>query len=175
MPKSKQQKEVEVKELTEKFSKVKSVVFADLQKLRVAENTELRRLCRNEKIDCVVAKKTLLKRVLDSHGLGEVDTSVLTGSVATVISYGDEVAPAKILSKFNKEHEKLLILGGILEKKFVGLDVIKSLAQLPSKDELIAKVVGSIAAPLSGFVNVLQGNLRGLVYTLQAIKDKKSN
>jgi large subunit ribosomal protein L10 len=94
--------------------------------------------------------------------------------MALVFSYEDEIAPAKIIAKFKKEFEKKLdFFGGILEGKFITESEMSELASLPSREELYAKVVGSINSPISGFVNALAGNIRNLVYTLSAIKDKK--
>ena len=173
MPKTKAQKEQEVKELKEKLGKTKSIVFANFDGLKVSEVDELRSQCREENIDYVVVKKTLLKLALDDSKIENVDPKTIEGGITTVMGYEDEVAPARILDKFAKDHEALKIVGGVLENKFMDAAAVNSLAKLPSKNELIAKVVGSIAAPLSGIVGVLQGNLRGLVGVLGAIKETK--
>jgi len=86
--------------------------------------------------------------------------------------YQDEVAPAKILNDFAKNNEHLKILGGILENKFIDKMSVISLAKLPSKQELLGQLVGTIAAPMSGMLNVLQGNLRGLVRVLSIINNQ---
>lgn len=91
-----------------------------------------------------------------------------------IFSYEDEIAPAKILKDFQKEHKILKISGGILERNFIELNEVLKLANLPSKQELIAKVIGGINAPISGFVNVLAGNLRNFVCVLQAIEKQKN-
>jgi len=97
----------------------------------------------------------------------------IEGEIATVFGYEDEVAPAKILDEFKKSHESVELMGGVLEDRFIDAEKVKALAKLPSKPELYAKIVGSLNAPISGFVNVLAGNLRGLVTVLKAIGDKK--
>ena len=98
----------------------------------------------------------------------------MEGQLAFVYGGEDEVSAAKIISKLGKDNENLKMLGGVLEGKAMDQAEITALSKLPSKDELLAKVVGSLKAPISGFVNVLGGNLRGLVYTLKAIKEQKS-
>ena len=86
-----------------------------------------------------------------------------------VLGFGDEVSPAKIPYQFSLGNENLKILGGFFEDKFRSAEEIIALAKIPSKQELFAKVVGSISSPISGFVNVLQGNIRNLVYALSKI------
>lgn len=173
MAKTREQKEETVKLLTDKLSKMKSLVFVNFDGLKVAEVTKLRKQCRKEKVDYIVAKKTLLKKALDGAKIEDIDPKTITGGIATVLSYEDEVAPAKILYEFAKDHQALKISGGFLEGKFIAAVAIANLAKLPSRNELMAKVVGSIAAPLSDIVGVLQGNLRNLVGVLQAIKERK--
>ena len=85
----------------------------------------------------------------------------------------DPVAPAKILNDFSKDHKALEIKAGILDGKVIALDEVKALAELPSREELLAKLVGSMQAPISGLVNVLQGTIRNFVYTLEAVRQKK--
>jgi len=174
MPKTRQQKEAVIKDLAEKIKKAKSLVFVNFDGLKVKEIEQLRKKCRVENIDYLVAKKTLMKKAFKDAGLEEIDPKSFERETATVISYEDEVAPARIIQGFTKEHEALKAFGGVLEGKFVAKDKIIELSKLPSKDELLAKVVGSIKAPISGFVNVLAGNLRSLVYVLNAIKDSKN-
>ncbi|MBU0624790.1 50S ribosomal protein L10 [Patescibacteria group bacterium] len=173
MAKTRQQKEAEVREVVTGLTEAKVVVMADLSPLKVSQSTDLRHKAREQQVKVRSAKKTLLKLASKSAGL-EMDESALGGSIMLLLGYGDEVAPAKLVAELRKEHKELIIQGGLLENKWVSREQILALSCLPSKDELIAKVVGSVAAPLSGLVNVLQGNIRGLVYTLNAIKNSKS-
>lgn len=173
MAKTREQKKQTIEQLAEKFSKMKAAVFANFDGLSVKATEELRQLCRQSGIDYMVAKKTLVNKALDQSGLKEVDSQNIEGSVATAIGYEDEVMPAKILNKFAKDHEALVLRGGIFENKFIDLNKVKELAAIPGKPELLAKMVGSLRSPIAGMVNVLQGNLRGLVCALSAIKDKK--
>src|SRR3989344_5560994 len=173
MPMSRKQKEQQVVDLTDKLNRAKSLVFAYYRGLRVKEVEDLRKQCRKENIDYLVAKKTLLSRVFKQQGMEGVDVSQFTKPVATIFSFDDEVAPARIVAQFAKEHEALEVAGGMLEQQFVGSDKVMALSKLPSKLELLAKVAGSLQAPVSGFVRVLAGVPKSFLYALQAIKETK--
>ena len=173
MAKTRQQKEQALKDLIDKLKKAKSLVFVNFSDLKVKEIEELRKNCRVENVGYLVAKKTLMKRAFKDAGL-DIDPKSFDKEVATVFGFEDEVAPARIIQEFAKEHEALVAFGGVLESKFVDQAKVVELSKLPSKDELLAKVVGSIKAPVSGFVNVLAGNLRNLVYVLNAVKESKN-
>ena len=108
---------------------------------------------------------------LGFEGLGEH----LVGPVAIAISYDDAVAPAKTLAEFAKEHKILTLKAGVVEGQVIDADGVKALASLPSREVLIAKLLGSMNAPITGMVNVLQGNIRNLVYTLDAIRAQKES
>lgn len=170
MPKSKQQKEQIVKELAEKIASAKCLVIASQDGLTVAASQELREKCRKEQVDFISVKKTLLELALKNSDYSDAKIEEMAGSLAVAMSANDEVAPARILNDFAKTHEHVLFRGGLLDGRLVGVDEIKWLANLPSRIELLAKAVGSIKAPISGFVNVLAGNLRGLINVLSAIK-----
>jgi len=167
---TKKQKEEVVKELSEKLIKTKAAVFADYTGLSVAKLTELRRKLLAQSAELKVAKKTLIDISFKQSGIADVDTKNMSGQVAVVFGYQDEVSPAKILNDFAKKNEQLKILGGILENKFIDTLSVVSLAKLPTRQELLGKLVGTIAAPMSGMLNVLQGNMRGLVQVLSQIK-----
>ncbi len=175
MPKSKLQKQEIFRSLTEKIKKSKSVIFVGFNALGVKDNEELRTKLRTENGEYYVAKKTLINLALEDNKI-DINVRDFEGKVAIIFSYEDEVAPAKIIGTFrqNKEQgKKIFFLGGILDGKLLSKEEVEALSKLPSKSELYAKLVGSINAPISGFVNVLAGNLRGLVTVLKAIEEKK--
>ena len=174
MPKSKLQKQETVKTLETGLKSAKAVVFANFQGLKVSEAEELRRECRKNNVAVVAAKKTLVKRACEELGLSNIDPKVFTGGVATFMALEDEVSAAKIVANFSKTHEVVQLFGGVLEGKFIDAAMVKSLASLPGKQELLAKLVGTLNAPASGFVNVLAGNLRGLVGVLNNIAKAKA-
>ena len=175
MPKTRQKKEAVVKDYTEKLGQAKGLVFANFSGLKVKEIEALRKQCRQEKVDYLVAKKTLMKLAFKASPVKDLDLKTFTSEVATIFGYDDEVAPARIVGQFSKEHEALKPIGGVLENKFIDQAMVMQLANLPSRHELLAKVVGSIQAPVSGFVRVLSGNLRRLVLALNAIKETKNS
>ncbi len=173
MPKSKQQKQVTVTTLEDGLKQAKGVVFANFQGLTVAQSEELRKEARKENINVLAAKKTLVKRALDDMGLEGVDTKVFQGGVATFMGNGDEVSAARVVHTFAKKNEVVTIFGGILDGKFIDAAMVKSLASLPGKKELLGKLVGSLNAPISGFVQVNAAIVRSLFNVLNAYKDKK--
>jgi len=167
---TKNQKRELVKDLTEKLSKIKTAIFTDYTGLSVVKMTELRRQLKEQDAEMRVIKKTLVDLALKESKAADFQIKKLNGQLAVVFGYCDEVAPAKVLYNFSKKEEHLKILGGLLENSFVNSEQVISLAKLPSRPELLGRTVGAIAAPLSGFINVLQGNLRNLVYVLANIK-----
>jgi large subunit ribosomal protein L10 len=173
MPKTKQQKQETLQTLESGLKAAKSAVFANFQGLTVAQMEELRKECRKENVGVLVAKKTLVKRAFDAMGITSVDPASFHGGVATFTG-SDEMTPAKIVSTFAKKFEVTSVYGGMLEGKYVDAAMVKSLASLPSKQELLSKLVGTLNAPVSGFVNVLAGNLRNLVGVLNNIKNAKA-
>lgn len=173
MPKTRQEKEEIVAELSEKLGNMKSAVFTCVSGYTMDDANALRAKGKKAGVDVLIAKKTLLVRALEEKGFS-VAKDDLEGSILTTIGYNDEIAAAKLIAELAKDREEIKIVGGILEGTFVGSEAIKQLATLPTKEELLAKLVGSLNAPISGFVNVLAGNLRNLVYVLNAIKEAKA-
>jgi len=177
MPKNKLQKQEILRNLSEKFKKSKSVIFAGFDTLGVKDNEAIRAKLREEKGEYYVAKKTLMTKAFQENNMTDLNVRDFPGKVAAIFSYEDEVASAKILGNFRKDKEKtnkIFFLGGILENKLLTKEEVEALSKLPSKQELYAKMVGSINAPISGFVNALAGNLRNLVYVLKAVQEKNN-
>lgn len=175
MSKTKTQKQHILSEIKDSLIKMKSAVFVNFFGINVKDTTGFRKKCRQNGADYLVAKKTLLKKALAESGLENFKEKEFTGEVAVIFGLADEVIPAKLVSEFAKDHEQMKILSGVLAGREIDASAVMALAKLPSKDQLIAKVVGSIAAPLSGLVGVLSGNLRKLIYVLGAIKDGQSS
>ncbi len=165
---TKKQKEEIINELADKLERQKGLVFTDFRGLKVGEMQELRNKLKESEIEYKVVKKTLVK-LASEKAKKEVDTSQFNASMALAVGYQDPIMPAKIISKFAKEHKNLKILGGLMEDKFLTVEEVKELAKILSKDELLAKFIGSIKAPISGFVNVLQGNIRNLLLIFKQI------
>ncbi|SFO63578.1 LSU ribosomal protein L10P [Acidaminococcus fermentans] len=161
-----------VAELKDLLSSSKGAVLVDYCGLTVAEDTELRSKMREAGVKYMVAKNTFIRIAAKEAGIEGLD-AYLEHSTAVAFSAEDPVAPAKILNDFSKDHKALEIKAGILDGKVIALDEVKALAELPSREELLAKLVGSMQAPISGLVNVLQGTIRNFVYTLEAVRQKK--
>ncbi len=169
MPLTKIQKENIVQKIKEGLDKQKSMVFVSIEGLKASDLFELRTKLKEVGCLLMVAKKTLMGIAFKNANI-DIDKDKLIGEVALVFGFEDEVLPAKTTYEFSKKNGSLKIVGGFLEDKFREVSEIITLAQIPSRKELLAKVVGSISAPVSGFANVLQGNLRNLVYVLSEIK-----
>lgn len=171
---TKEKKEEILKGLEEKFGRAKSVYFADYRGLTVKEMGEMRKKLREDGVDYVVAKKTLIKLSVKNSNLPEIPSELMEGPVGAAFGYEDEIAPVKALHLYGKRVEALNILGGLVEGKYVSKAQAIELAKLPSKDELLAKLVGSIKAPISGFHGILSGILRNFVYVINAYKEEKA-
>lgn len=167
-------KEEAISELTELLEQSKIMVFANYQGLGVKELQQLRANAKDNGVTVKVAKNRLVRRaLLGVDALKESDTEALTGQMLYAFSQEDEVAPAQILAKFAKDHPALELVGAIDEEaKNFDTDQVKQLSQLPSKDQLRGQLVSVIAAPVTGFVSVLAGNIRGLVNVLNARKEE---
>jgi large subunit ribosomal protein L10 len=168
------QKQELVMGLSEKIKTAKALVLADYRGLTVEQDTEMRNALRKAGVDYKVVKNTLTKFAAKENGLDGLDT-FLNGPTAMALSDSDPVAPAKILSEYAKKYNKLEIKVGVVEGKVIDLSGIKMLAELPSREVLIAKVLGGFNAPISGLVNVLNGNIRGLAVALNAIAEQRAN
>ncbi len=172
MAKSKIQKSEVMKTLVDNIKGSKSMVFANYQGLKMSESDELRKLCRDGKVVYLASKKTLVQKALEEAGMSGDAVKAFDGAVSIAFGTADEVAPAQIVAEFAKKHTAVKIFGGVLEGNFIDSAKVTALSKLPSKQQLLGQLVGTINAPVSGFVNVLAGNLRGLVNVLNAIKDK---
>lgn len=166
------EKEKIVEALHEKFSRAKTALLTDFRGLNMPAISELRSQLRDASVEYQVVKNTLMARA--SEG---TDMSLLkdhfSGPCAVALSYEDPVAPAKVLTKFSEDNKALEIKVGIVEGRVIDLDGIISLSKLPSKEELLAKLLRTLNAPVTGFVTVLGGVLRNFMGTLEAIKRQK--
>lgn len=168
-----QQKQAFVEQLSDKLNRAVAGVVVKYEGITVAEDTALRRKMREAGVEYTVVKNTLLSRAAEKSGLSELD-DVLKGSTALALSETDYIVAAKILCEFADKHKKFEVKAGFVEGKVVGVDQVKELAKMPPKEVLVAKALGGLNAPISGFVHVLNANLRGLVVALNAIAEKQS-
>lgn len=167
MPKSREKKQEELAALKDAFSRMKSAVFTTSKGLNVAEQSELRKMLREAGVSYAVVKKTLLRRALQEEKIA-VPVEQYYDGLALAVSNDDEVLPAKVLATFAKKHEGLSLVGGIVNGAVYSAKDIAVLAAVPSKMELLAKLVGSLAQPMRAFLQVLQGPSRGFVQVLQS-------
>ncbi|MBN2096013.1 50S ribosomal protein L10 [Candidatus Peregrinibacteria bacterium] len=168
---TKDQKTQILQELVDKFGRSKSVVFSDYRGLDVASVSDLRNKLREKDAETKVAKKTLIKLAAKENNIDGLGDEMLTGPVSATFSYEDEMAGLKVLFNFSKVNENLKLLGGVINGEVVGADEIIQLAKLPGREELLAKLIGSMNAPVSGFVGILGNLLGGFVRVLNAYKD----
>ena len=168
-----QQKQAYVEELAEKLKNSVAGVIVSYMGITVADDTALRRKLREAGVEYAVVKNSMLRRAADKVGLDGLD-NVLEGSTALALSPTDHVAAAKILSEYAEKSKTFEIKAGYVEGKVIDAAGVAELAKMPPKEVLVAKVLGGLNAPISGFVNVLNGNIRGLVVALNAIAEKQS-
>lgn len=172
-------KQAVVAQLKEQLESVKGVVLTSYKGLTVAQDTELRRELREAGVSYHVVKNTMLRIAAKEAGIEGIEEH-LEGTTAFAFSTEDAVAPAKVICGFIKKNkledaEVLTVKVGMVEGKVIGVDEVKALAALPSREELIAKLLGSMNAPISNTVNVLQGVIRNAVYVLDAIRSQKES
>ncbi len=171
MPKI-EQKQMVVEEIFQKLDESMLVIFADYRGLTVEEMTELRNKLRAPGVEIKVLKNTMLRFALQKAGYGDT-AGQITGPNAVIFSKDDPVAPAKTLFDFAKTHKNLEIKLGILEGQTISAAKLKALADLPPREVLIATVLGTMQAPITSFVRVLNANLTGLVRALDQVREQK--
>ena len=169
--KTKAEKAAQLEELRKVFADAKSIVLVNFHGLSVAEDTELRRKTREAATSYTVYKNTLISIVAKEAGL-DLD-SVLSENTALCSSDTDAVADCKVISEFAKDHDKLVVKAGVVEGKVVSVEEVKALAALPPKEVLVAKMLGSLNAPISGLVRTLHGTIAKVVYALDAVRAEK--
>ena len=165
-------KKVLVQEIAEKLKNAQSTVVVDYRGLNVEEVTELRSKARALDIEYKVYKNSLVRFAAKEAGL-EGLLEVLVGPTAVAICASDAVAPAKLINDFAENHKALEIKAGVVEGKVLDVQGVKDLAELPPREVLVAKALGGLNAPIAGFANVLNANLKGLVVALNAVAEKK--
>ena len=165
-------KEETITRFSELFEKSKIVVFINFQGMKVVDVSALRRVVREKGGAVQVLKKTLIHRVFAAKSL-PLEVLAYEGEIEAIFGFDDEVSVVKILDGIAKEKQRPEFRGAVMGSVLLSAQELKELAQLPSREELLAKAVGSIASPMSGFVNVCAGTMRSLIYALQAIQNNK--
>jgi len=159
-------------DLQQRFSKSVIVVVADYKGLDVSAMNDLRRKLREEDIEFQVAKNTLLMRAAKDTEVALIE-DYFKGPSAVALSYKDPVAPAKILTQFAKDNQKLEIKAGVLKDKVLDVDAIKALAKLPSREVLLGQLLSVLNEVPTSFVRTIAEIPRSLLNVLAAIRDQK--
>lgn len=167
-------KQAEVTNLTDKFQRSVALFVADYKGMNVEQVTTLRKELSSQKdVEMKVVKNTLALRALEAQPYSSALADSLVGTNAIIFAYKDPSAPAKALVKFSDEFEHLRLKAGVLKGQKMNEAMIKSLASLPSREVLIAKVMGSMNAPAQNLVGVLAAVPRSVLNVLIALKAKK--
>ena len=165
-------------QLQDKFSRAKVAVFADYKGMTANQADDLRRILRTQNTEVKVLKNNIARLVTKEGKMGEqakalMDTVV--GPTLVAFGYGDPAAAAKVIHKFAQDNEALKLKDSLMGERRIGPKEVEELAKLPSKEVLIAKMLGTMNAPITNFVGVLAAVPRSLVTVLAAIEKKKSN
>lgn len=171
---SRQKKEKILKNLIEKIKKAKLLILLNYQGVTVPEVQKLRKILKEENIDYLVVKKTLIEKAFQKNNIKGLAINEFKMPVSLIVSKEADPAAVRLLSNFQKETNKTEFIKGFLEGEILDKDALKALAAIPKREELLAKLVYSIASPLSGFVYVMKANLNSLVYALDRIREKKA-
>ena len=173
MSKNFELKKTVVAEIREKLGRAQSVVLIDYRGLTVEEVTDLRNQFRKAGVEYAVLKNTMLTLAARDLGIRGLE-DYLKGPTAVAFGYQDPVAPAKIITEYLKKNKKISVKCGMVDRKVVDQAGVTALAELPPREVLIAKLMGSMNAPISGFVGVLSGVLRKFVYAVEAVRKQKA-
>lgn len=171
---TKQQKVETVEKLSRDLEKLKLAVLTDYRGLSTKELEELRDNLRENGISYRVTKNTLVRLAAAGQPkFADADFSIFNGPMAIAVSFDDEVAPARLIFQYAKQHDALEIVGALTgDGQLLNAAETKALALLPTKEQLLGQLVGTVAAPLSGMVGVLSGNLRNLINVMSAVAAK---
>ncbi len=166
-------KSEKIEAMKAKIEKAQVAILTEYKGYSVEEITNLRRALQKEGGDYMVTKNTLAKIALKDTAF-EVLSEMMTGATAIAFGYEDQVAPAKIVAQFIKDSKKGAMLGGALDGKLLNAKEAEALSKLPSKEELYAKILGSINSPASGIANSLSAVMSQLTRAMAAVRDQKS-
>ena len=170
---NREEKQAVITEVSERLSRARAVVLTDFRGLKVEQMTEMRHQLREKGLDYMVVKNTLLRRAASGTAT-EALLEGLEGPNGMALGYADPVDLAKVLTEFAKTNPKLEVKKGLLEGKVITAAQVEALAKLPSREVLLAKLLGTMNAVPQGLVTVLAGIVRSLLNVLKAIEEKKA-
>ena len=166
------EKAAAVAELTARMKESNTAVLADYRGMTVAQMQELRRRLRGSGVELVVVKNTLARRAADAAGYGVLKKD-LVGPIAMAFAAEDMSAPARLLAEYIRVNRRMAIKSGLLQGQLIGPEVVAELADLPSREALIARLLGTMEAPLSTLARTLQEPVLQLARALDALKAQK--
>ncbi len=168
------EKEQIVSAVVEKISRAKGLFFTDFTGLTVEQATELRREFRKSGVDYRVVKNTLARKALEEATGYDSVYDILVGPTGIAFAYEDPVAPAKVIKKFNDKYDKLKLKKAVLENTVYAGSQLAQLASLPTRGELIASMLGSLNAPISGVVGSINAVMRDLISVIDEVAKKQA-
>ena len=166
-------KDEKIAKIKENVDKAQVAIVTEYKGMTVEEITKLRRALQKDGGDYMVTKNTIAKIALKDTPY-EVLTEKLTGPIAIAFGFEDPVSPAKALSKFIKETKKGTVVAAALDGKLLSAEEAKALAEIPSKEEIYAKMLGSINSPATGIVGAINAVMASLTRAVAAVRDKKA-
>jgi large subunit ribosomal protein L10 len=167
------QKEELVGAIKDRFADSAAVIMADYRGLSVKEMQQLRNALRASGAELTIYKNSLTEIAMRELAMPDM-TEYLSGPTGFVFIAGDPVAPAKALTAFAKDHKALEVKGGLVENQVIDANGVKAIATLPSREELLAKLLGTMQHPMVGFARVLNGPVEAFARTVQAVADQKA-
>lgn len=165
-------KVVEVADIKQKLDRASGVVVVEYTGMNVLEVTDLRNQMRKANVEYRVLKNTLVQRAANELSIEGLEP-FLKGTTAVAFGYEDPTQPAKVLAEYMKKVNKLQVKCGLVDKKVIEAKEVDALAKVPAKEVLVAKLLGTMNAPIANFVGILNGPARALVCALKAVQDQK--
>lgn len=169
---TKDQKTAQIQELTAKLKDAQSVMFSHYIGLSVADVSDLRKQLRENGAEMKVAKKTLMKLAFKEAGYPDIEPDDVEGAVACIFSFNDPLSGAQTAFKFSKQHDKVALVGGVFDGKVLTKEQANELAQMPGREELLAKFVGMLRSPLVSFASLCSSPLGGFARALDQMAEK---
>lgn len=172
---TKEQKKEKVAELVEKFKKANSYYFVDFTGMNVETTIQFRRDLKRDEMELKVAKNSLISRALSELGEGERLSIDIFGPTGIVFGYGDPIRPARLINERYEKEQRPVFKGAVVEGVVYEADKLKVLASLPSKTDIIASILGSLNAPVSGIVGAINSIMRDIASVIEEVAKKNSS
>lgn len=170
---AKPEKVAAVDTVKERISRSKSIIVTDYRGLTVAQMTDLRTRLRKEGVEYKIVKNRLAKIALRDSGMDTLD-DFLKGTTALAFGIKDPVGPAKVLTAYAKENEKLKVIGGLMDNRVINVASITELSQMPSREVLLSRMLGSLTSPVQKLAYGLHQTVAKVVYALDAVARQKA-